>query len=139
MVDGNINYGTSKHSILVAFSVVVLVLSIIYSCLIFSTQWLQRYSYLCCRSRNDPVLKLLPFIDAYTGPYKERYRFWTGLLLIVRLLLTVVFIYTSGSLHSLNDYIIVLVEVFILYIIKDNVYCKGLLFKLVNDCLIKIN
>ena len=126
-VDGNINYGTSKHSILVAFSVVVLVLSIIYSCLIFSTQWLQRYSYLCCRSRNDPVLKLLPFIDAYTGPYKERYRFWTGLLLIVRLLLTVVFIYTSGSLHALNNYSIVLVEVIILYILKDNVYCKGLL------------
>ena len=126
-VDGNINYGTSKHSILVAFSVVVLVLSIIYSCLIFSTQWLQRYSYLCCRCTNDPVLKLLPFIDAYTGPYKERYRFWTGLLLIVRLLLTVVFIYTSGSLHALNNYIIVLVEMIILYILKDNVYCKGLL------------
>ena len=124
-VDGNINYGTSKHSILVAFSVVVLVLSIIYSCLIFSTQWLQRYSYLCCHSRNDPVLKLLPFIDAYTGPYKERYRFWTGLLLIVRLLLTVVFIYTSGSLHALNNYIIVLVEMILLYILKDNVYCRG--------------
>ena len=124
-VDGNINYGTTKHSILVAFSVVVLVLSIIYSCLIFSTQWLQRYSYLCCHSRNDPVLKLLPFIDAYTGPYKERYRFWTGLLLIVRLLLTVVFIYTSGSLHALNNYVIVLVEVIILYILKDNVYCRG--------------
>ena len=126
-VDGNINYESSKHSILVAFSVVVLVLSIIYSCLIFSTQWLQRYSYLCCRSRNDPVLKLLPFIDAYTGPYKERYRSWTGLLLIVRLLLTVVFIYTSGSLHFLNDYIIALVEMIILYILRDNVYCKGLL------------
>ena len=121
-VDGNINYGTTKHSILVAFSVVVLVFSIIYSCLIFSTQWLQRYSHLCCRSRNDPILKLLPFIDAYTGPYKERYRFWTGFLLIVRLLLTAIFINTSGSLHIVNDYIIILVEVIILYILQHNVY-----------------
>ena len=121
-VDGNINYGITKHSILVAFSVVVLVLSIIYSCLIFSTQWLQRYSHLCCRSTNDPVLKLLPFIDAYTGPYKERYRFWTGLLLIVRLILTTIFICTSGPLHIVNDYIIVLVQVIILYILRHNVY-----------------
>ena len=121
-VDGNINYGTTKHLILVAFSVVVLVLSIIYSCLIFSTQWLQRYSHLCCRSTNDPVLKLLPFIDAYTGPYKERYRFWTGLLLIVRLLLTAIFINTSGSLHKVNEHIIMLVQIIILYILRHNVY-----------------
>ena len=117
-VDGNINYGSTKHSILVAFSLIVLVLSIIYSCLIFSTQWLQRYSYLCCCSANDPVIKLLPFIDAYTGPYKERYRFWPGLglLLIVCLLLTAIFINTSGPVHVINDYLIIVVEVIVLII-----------------------
>ena len=121
-IDGNINYGTTKHSILIAFSVVVLVLSIIYSCLIFSTQWLQRYSHLCCRSRNDPVLKLLPFIDAYTGPYRERYQFWTGLLLIVRLLLTTIFINTSGPLPFINDYLIIVVEMIIVFILQHKVY-----------------
>ena len=121
-IDGNINYGTTKHSILIAFSVVVLLLSIIYSCLIFSTQWLQRYSYFCCRSTNDPVLKLLPFIDAYTGPYKERYRFWTGLLLIVRLVLTATFINTSGPLPIINDYLIIVVEMIILFILQHKIY-----------------
>ena len=121
-VDGNINYKSTKHSILVVFSLVVLILSIIYSCLIFSTQWLQRHSHLCCRSTNDPVIKLLPFIDAYTGPYKERYRFWTGLLLIIRLLLTALFINTSGSVHVINDYLIVVVEVIILIILQHEVY-----------------
>ena len=33
------------------------------------------------------VNKLKPFFDAYTGPYKDKYHFWTGFLLIVRILL----------------------------------------------------
>ena len=33
------------------------------------------------------VKKLKPLFDAYTGPYKDRYRFWTGFLLIVRTIL----------------------------------------------------
>lgn len=92
--------------------------------MIFSTQWLQRYSYLCCCSTNDPVIKLLPFIDAYTGPYKERYWFWPGLglLLIVHLLLTAIFINTSGPVHVINDYLIIVVEVIIRIILQCEVY-----------------
>ena len=71
---------------------------------------------------NDPVLKLLPFIDAYTGPYRERYRFWTGLLLIVRLLLTTIFINTSGPLPFINDYLIIVVEMIIVFILQHKVY-----------------
>ena len=39
--------------------------------------------------------KLKPFFDAYTGPYKDNARFWTGLLLFARLLLLLV--HTSNS------------------------------------------
>ena len=29
------------------------------------------------------VRRLKPFFDAYTGPYKDTHRYWTGLLLLV--------------------------------------------------------
>ena len=31
-----------------------------------------------------------PFFDAYGGPYKDKYRFWTGFLLLVRIVLALV-------------------------------------------------
>jgi len=37
------------------------------------------------------VQKLKPLFDAYTGPYKDRHRYWTGLLLLVRIVLLLVF------------------------------------------------
>ena len=74
--------------------------------LVFSSQWLQRYSGKCCKSTRDPVVRLKPLIDAYTGPFKDKYRFWTGLCLIVRLMLTVVFSFTTTLQSKLNNYII---------------------------------
>ena len=32
-------------------------------------------------------VKLKPFFDAYYGPFKDKYRYWTGLLLLMRILL----------------------------------------------------
>ena len=44
------------------------------------------------------VQKLKPLFDAYTGPYKDRHRYWTGLLLLVRIVLFLIFsTNTQGS------------------------------------------
>ena len=37
------------------------------------------------------VDKLKPLIDAYTGPYQDKYHFWTGFLLLVRNILYLAF------------------------------------------------
>ena len=37
------------------------------------------------------VSKLKPLLDAYQGPYKDKFRYWTGLGLVVRLVLFAVF------------------------------------------------
>ena len=95
-VDGNIMYLGYKHAILAVISLLFLIIGLIYTALVFASQWLQRYSSYCFKSTRDPVVKLKPFIDAYTGPYKDRYRFWTGLILLVRLVLTVLLIFTTG-------------------------------------------
>ena len=106
-VDGNIDYLSVKHIPLFVVALLFLLTGLVYTGLVFSSQWSQRYSGKCCkRSSMDPVVKLKPFIDAYTGPYKDKYRFWTGLLLIIRLIVTTVFSYTTGTIPQVNNYII---------------------------------
>ena len=105
-VDGNIPYLSSKHVVLFGISLLFLFTGLVYTGLVFSSQWLQRYSGKCCKSTRDPVVKLKPLIDAYTGPYKDKYRFWTGLGLIVRILLTVTFTLTSESTPVLNNFFV---------------------------------
>ena len=78
-VDGNVHYLSGKHIVLFSISLMFLITGLIYTGLVLSSQWLQRYSVKCCKSTRDPVVKLKPLIDAYTGPYKDRYRFWMGL------------------------------------------------------------
>ena len=123
-VDGNIDYLGGKHAVLFTVSLLFLITGLVYTGLVFSSQWLQRYSGKCCKSTRDPVVRLKPLIDAYTGPFKDKYRFWTGLCLIVRLMLTVVFSFTTTLQSKLNNYIIqVTVGVMIVFIaVSGRVY-----------------
>ena len=41
-------------------------------------------------------IKFKPIFDAYGGPYKDKYRFWTGLLLVVRLVLLFVVSFSNN-------------------------------------------
>ena len=118
-VDGNIGYLSGKHIPLFVVALLFLFIGLVYTGLVFSAQWLQRYSGKCCRSSRDPVVKLKPFIDAYTGPYKVKCRFWTGLFLIVRLILTPVFAYTTATVPQVNNYIIALVSFLAMYLSRS--------------------
>ena len=123
-IDGSISYFSFRHALMIAFSVVVLVFTLMYSCFLFFSQWLQRYSNKCCCGLVSKLLfKLQPFVDAYTGPYIERYRYWTGLLLLIRLVLTFAFTYTSGSVDYINNYIIIFCELVLsLSALRRNIY-----------------
>ena len=108
--DGNIKYFHGKHIPLFLVALLFLLIGLVYTVLVFSAQWLQCYSGKCCKN------SLKPFLDAYTGPYKDKYRYWTGLLLIVRLLLTTVFSYTTGTVPQYNNYIIVFISSALLFL-----------------------
>ena len=114
-VDGNIEYSSGKHLILVVFSCGVLVVGLAYSVLVLCAPLLKKYSHKCIPlHRWNPVAKFKPLLDAYGGPYKDKYRFWTGVTLIVRLTITVTFSFTSGGLAVINACIITTVVVGIL-------------------------
>ena len=48
------------------------------------------------------VRRLKPFFDAYTGPYKDKYSFWVGLLLLVRSSLFLVFAFNALGDPAVN-------------------------------------
>ena len=113
-IDGNIEYLSSKYLVLLGFSLFMMLIGLMYTLTIFSGQWMMRLSGKYCRSSVDPYYRLKPFLDAYTGPYKDKYRYWTGLLLIVRLLMTTVFSYTTGTVPQVNNCIIVIIVLIVL-------------------------
>ena len=81
-LDGNIPYFSKNHALLFAATMLLLLfICIPYTAILISVQWLQRYSH---KRMLRWILKLKPFIDAHTGPYKDKHRYWTGLLLLVR-------------------------------------------------------
>ena len=107
-VDGNIEYGSVEHLILVVVSCGVLLVGLAYPVLVLCAPLLEKYSHKCIPQHIwNPVAKLKPLFDAYGGPYKDKYRFWTGVTLMVRLTLTVTFSFTSGGLAVVNAYIII--------------------------------
>ena len=108
-IDGNIDYFSSKHLPLSGFALFMMLIGLVYTLSIFCSQWLMRFCGRHCRSSWDPFYRLKPFIDPYTGPYKDKYRYWTGLLLIERLLVATVFSYTTGTVPQLNSYVIMII------------------------------
>ena len=120
-IDGNVNYMSIRHLVLVIFSSIILFIAVMYTSIIFFSQWLQRYSGKFCCSFS--LFRLQPFLDAYTGPYRDKHRYWSGLLLLIRLALTFIFTFTSGSMKYLNNYCILLIEVvLILSFLSTEIY-----------------
>ena len=89
LYDGNVDYLKGKHiPLFMAALLVLLVLSLPYTALLLFIQCLQ------LKSKHRALFwvgKLKPLFDAYTGPYKDKHRYWTGLLLLVRAMLFLVF------------------------------------------------
>ena len=91
--DGNVEYLSAKHKALFIVGLLVTILLIVpYTLLIPLTPFLVKLSHLRVFSL---INKVKPIIDSYEAPFKERYRFWTGAMLIYRIALTIVSTYFS--------------------------------------------
>ena len=95
LYDGNVDYLKGKHIPLFIAALFLLLISLPYTAILIFIQYLQ-----CWSSYRVLfwVKKMKPLFDAYTGPYKDRHRYWTGLLLLVRTVLFLIFsLNTRGS------------------------------------------
>ena len=86
--DGNVPYFRGKHVALVLIALLIILVGVPYTILLFLWQWLVRapewkvFNW----TRNT---KLNAFISVHHSPYNSKYRYWTGLLLLVRVILCI--------------------------------------------------
>ena len=84
--DANIRYLKGKHIPLFLTAVVIVTTGFAYTFLLFSWQWL-------LRAPNKKIFRWIRntrlnlFMETNLAPYKARYRYWTGLLLLIRIAL----------------------------------------------------
>ena len=88
-VDGNVQYLSLEHAVLMAAAVLFLLLAVPYTLALLFDAVIEKYlTRMSCFRKQ--WIKFKPFVDAYHGPYKDNCRFWTGLLLLVRMSFTLV-------------------------------------------------
>ena len=73
------------------------------------------------------VQRLKPLLDAYTGPYKNKYHFWTGLLLLVRISLFTAFAVNFENNPTLNFTLIIAVSTLLIIGIQKGIYRNKLI------------
>ena len=89
LADGNIQYFEQTHVLLFLVALLVLLLfGVPYTVILTAAPWIQSLRLKWVSSLYN---RFKPLFDAYMGPYKNKYRCWTGMLLLVRVVLTVVF------------------------------------------------
>ena len=74
---------------------------------------------MCCKKVSTYMKH---FFDAYGGPYKDKCRFWTGFLLLVRVVLEVVVSVDTKATVSLDVLTSILIVINFMYIPLRGVY-----------------
>ena len=140
IVDATIEYLSPKHFTLFIVAILILFSGTIYTFLLFSWQWLLLYQdkWLFRWVRNQ---KLCQFLEPYHAPYTFKHRYWTGLLLLVRVILfTILATNTSQDPYlSLVAISIAVSSLFLLKGIFSRIYRNHLPNILETFCLIKFN
>ena len=88
-MDGNVPYLSLRHALLMAAAVLFLLIAVPYTLALLFDAVIEKY-LTRIRFFRRQWIKFKPFVDAYHGPYKDKCRFWTGLLLLVRMAFTLV-------------------------------------------------
>ena len=124
LYDANLEYFNGKHLYLGIVGILILVFLI--APYVLCLTFIQQLQACSDRRLFQWVNKLKPVFDCYTGPYKDNYRFWTGMLLVVRTLLIIFFtINILGSVET--SLLIILIVAFVLAVANSNgIYKKWL-------------
>ena len=123
--DASVAYLKGKHIILFLVALLILLAGTIFTFILFSWQWLLyhqehrllyfiRYQWLCL------------FLEPYHAPYTFKHRYWTGLLLIVRIILNIISAANVSNDPRVNHLATAIVMTGILFFfLKDTVrdYC----------------
>ena len=102
LVDGNVAFLKGKHIPIFLVSLLALLLLFIpFTLLLLLGQWIQSQSERkCCSWISD--YRVSTFLDVYHGPFKNKHRYWSGLLLATRICLFMVFAFNVNGDPRVN-------------------------------------
>ena len=122
LMDGNVPFLRGKHAALFSVALLTVLLYLLPLTLLTLLAPL-----LQARIRHPLlrwVLRIKPLLDTYQGPYKDKYRYWTGVMLTMRLVLFTLFAANTLGDPKINLFSIILAVLpYILYIahvLKNN-------------------
>ena len=84
--DATVKFLQGKHIVLFVIALFILLVGVVYTFVLFSWQWLLRFSE-TISLKIIKFQKLALFIETYHIPYTPSQYYWTGLLLIIRVIL----------------------------------------------------
>ena len=122
-VDGNIRYFSGGHLPLFIFALLVLIFLIIpYTLFLLTSPFIEAHltGYRCFRW----VFRLKPVLDAYGGPYNDRFRVWTGFLLLIRVILALITSLSDNPSVSIGALMCTMVILITIHGIAREVYSK---------------
>ena len=137
--DATVSYFLGKHSALFIAAVFILTICAAYTILIFSWQWLlhlQNKKYFRWLLRQ----KLSLFIQSYHVPFTPQHRYWTGLLLVIRIILYLTSAVNVSSDPSISLLVTGIVVSFLLFLkgYFGNIYRNWLIGSLEVGCYLNI-
>ena len=98
--DPNVEYGKGKHAALLSVALFLLLFFVIpYTLFLLFHPFYEKYLS-NFRAFKKTWSRFKPVIDAYSGPMKDKYRFWPGLLLVARLALLLPVIFVDSIIDS---------------------------------------
>ena len=124
-IDAKVQYLRGCHLPLYVFSLAVLILLIVpYTFYLLTIPLFEGplSKYMCSCQKLIQYMK--PFFDAYGGPYKDKCRFWTGFLLLVRVVLALVVSLDTEATISLDVLTSILFVIVSMYILLRGIYRK---------------
>ena len=96
--DATVAYLQGRHIALFILAILILLVGILYTFLLFAWQWLRAIRGV---TESYHLQKLNHFMEVYHAPYRPEHRYWTGLLLLARVILYLIFVVSNSSLNLL--------------------------------------
>ena len=119
--DCNVQYMKGKHILLGIVGFILVLCLLPFAFFLLFSDHLNKLK--CCS-----LWKLKPFLDAYTGPYTDEGRYWTGLLLVVRIILFAAsgFSHSNGitSLNVTLSNVVVVLLLILPWLLRTGIYHK---------------
>ena len=101
LFDANIEYFGWKHALLFMTALLILILGLMYTLFLLVWQWIQGCPVKPCFKLINNT-KLFAFMDAYQNPFNPKHRYWTGVLLLTRVLLYLISALNIGHDPGIN-------------------------------------